>query len=199
MHIGQERQKAICQTMATIRQIEVQQGVTRNALAAIQSVLLTLAAQVELFPREDFSPPSPVFKKSSFLFRLSEDEDHRYALYLNSSLGTYHTSVHSHNTWAVIVGMQGEELNKIYDFSEGTMTQSREFLVTTGTGIAFLPDDFHSIHISAEEAPLRNFHLYGLALEQLQGRRYYLPEKNTWHTAPTQKNIREARLRPFSS
>ena len=194
MSLAQERQRAVAQTMEKIRNIEAQHGMNRPSLGAIQSVLLSLAAQAELFPLEDFSPQTPLIKKSSCLFRLAEEADHRHALYVNSALGTYETPVHNHATWVVIVGMQGEELNKLYRLSEqGGVMQQGEFVVRKGTGIGFLPDDLHSVHIVAEEAPLLNFHLYGRALEHLQGRRFYVPETNTWRIFPTQSNIREAR------
>jgi len=37
------------------------------------------------------------------------------ALYANASLGGYGTPAHNHTTWAVIVGVTGEELNRFYD------------------------------------------------------------------------------------
>jgi hypothetical protein len=53
-----------------------------------------------------------------------------------------------------------------------------------------MPTDLHSIHI---EAPLINFHMYGLGLEQLHSRRYYKPAENAWAIFPPHADIREAR------
>jgi len=55
---------------------------------------------------------------------------------------------------------------------------------------AFLPEDLHSIHI---EAPLLNFHMYGLALEQLVSREFYKEKERRWDVFPPHSDIREAR------
>ena len=47
-------------------------------------------------------------------------------------------------------------------------------MVKQGTGVCFLPEDLHSIHI---QAPLVNFHMYGLGLDQLHRREYYKAEE----------------------
>ena len=49
---------------------------------------------------------------------------------------------------------------------------------------------FRSIHISG---PLINFHMYGLALEQLHHREYYKAEEKAWKIFPPHSDIREAR------
>ena len=59
-----------------------------------------------------------------------------------------------------------------------------------GTGVAFMPEDLHSIHI---QAPVLNFHMYGLALEQLLHREYYKAEERAWRVFPPHSDIREAR------
>lgn len=67
---------------------------------------------------------------------------------------------------------------------------SGEFVVKQGTGVCFMPDDLHSIHI---QAPLVNFHMYGLALDQLHKREYYQAAEKTWKVFPAHGDIREAR------
>jgi hypothetical protein len=39
-----------------------------------------------------------------------------------------------------------------------------------------------------------NFHLYGLALEQLHQREYYSAKDKTWRVFPAHSDIREARV-----
>jgi hypothetical protein len=63
-------------------------------------------------------------------------------------------------------------------------------VVRQGTGVCFLPEDLHSIHITA---PLVNFHMYGLALEQLHQREYYKADERAWKVFPPHSDIREAR------
>jgi len=190
----QERAREVSAAVADVREIEKHEGVTPQSLQKIKSRLLQLAARSDLFTLEDFPPPPPGGKRSSCLYRLSEDADHRFALYANSACGQYDTPAHNHTTWAVIVGVSGEEANRFYDRSEdGGVRQKGEYVVRQGTGVAFMPEDLHSIHI---RAPLLNFHMYGLALEQLHRREYYRAPERDWKVFPPHTDIREARVQP---
>jgi predicted metal-dependent enzyme (double-stranded beta helix superfamily) len=187
----EERRQAVAQAVAQIRAIEAREGVNPDALALIRQRLIELASRVDLFSSDDFAPPPPDSGMRSALYRLSEDEDHRFALYANASLGGYGTPAHNHTTWAVIVGVTGEELNRFYDpTAEGGVKESGQFVVKAGTGVTFMPDDLHSIHIAA---PLINFHMYGMGLEQLDKRRYYKAQENVWAVFAPHSDIREAR------
>lgn len=187
-----ERSHAIAATMADVRLIEQQDGVTRSSLAKMRARLSQLAERTDLFTLEDFPPPVPGGPRTSCLYRLWEDKDHRFALYANAAQGTYDTPAHNHTTWAVIVGVSGEELNRFYDRSDdGGVREKGQHVVQQGTGVSFMPDDLHSIHI---QAPLLNFHMYGLGLEQLARREYYKAAEKTWAIFPPHTDIREARV-----
>jgi len=186
-----ERQKEIEAAVADVRAIEKRAGATRENLERIKARLLALAARTDLFTLEDFAPPQPGAARNSCLYRLSEDADHRFALYVNSANGRYGTPAHDHTTWAVIVGVTGEELNKFYDRDPKTGVREKgRDVVKQGTGVAFMPEDLHSIHI---DGTTLNFHMYGLALEQLPGRQYYKPKENAWAVFQPHSDIREAR------
>ena len=185
-----ERKREVEKAVADVRAIEREHGVTRDSLEKIKRRLSQLAARQDLFTASDFPPPQPGGKRNSCLYRVAEDADHRFALYVNSSDGNYGTPAHNHTTWAVIVGVSGEELNRFYDRTGDGPREKGSAVVKQGTGVAFMPDDYHSIHISA---PLINFHMYGLALEQLARREYYQADERTWKVFPAHSDIREAR------
>ena len=186
-----QRHNEVETAVAGIRAIEKRDGVTRESLEKIKARLLELAAHTDLFSAEDFPPPEPGSARNSCLYRLSEDPDHRFALYVNSANGRYGTPAHNHTTWAVIVGVRGDELNRFYDRTpEGGVREKGSFVVGRGTGVAFLPEDLHSIHI---DGATLNFHMYGLALEQLPRREYYKEKENAWAVFPPHSDIREAR------
>jgi predicted metal-dependent enzyme (double-stranded beta helix superfamily) len=187
---AEQRQREIEAAVADVRTIEAREGVNRDSLEKIKQRLIRLAGRSDLFTAADFPPPQPGGKRNSCLYRISEDGDHRFALYANSSFGNYGTPAHNHTTWAVIVGVSGEELNRFYDRSEDGVRVKGEYVVRQGTGVAFMPDDLHSIHIAA---PLVNFHMYGLALEQLFHREYYKADERAWKIFPPHSDIREAR------
>jgi predicted metal-dependent enzyme (double-stranded beta helix superfamily) len=188
----EERSKAIADAVADIRAIESNEGVTRHSLARIRARLSQLAARTDLFTLADYPPPAPGGPRTSCLYRLSEDADHRFALYANAGGGQYGTPPHNHTTWAVIVGIEGDEVNRFYDRSpEGGVTRrDAEHVVRQGSGVSFLPDDLHSIHIDGR---VLNFHMYGLALEQLHRREYYTAADHSWKVYPPHTDIREAR------
>jgi predicted metal-dependent enzyme (double-stranded beta helix superfamily) len=191
MPAGNERTTEIAAAVADVRAIESREGVTTGSLEKIKERLTRLAARTDLFSAADFPPPAPGGQRSSCLYRLSEDADHRFALYANSAHGGYDTPAHNHTTWAVIVGVSGEELNRFYDRrADGSVAEKGQLVVRQGTGVAFMPDDLHSIHI---RAPLLNFHMYGLALEQLHRREYYEAKERAWRVFPPHTDIREAR------
>jgi predicted metal-dependent enzyme (double-stranded beta helix superfamily) len=187
------RNSAVNATINRVREIEMKLGVNPESLEAIKSELMKLAAKTELFPVEDFPPPADAAGNPSCLYLLSEDSDHRFALYANSTNRRYVNAPHNHTTWAVIVGVHGEEPNRFYKRTEdGGVEQTGAAVVRQGTGVTFMPDDLHSLDI-AGGAPMLNFHMYGLAIPQLFKRQYYNERDHSWHYYPPHTDIRDAR------
>ncbi|MEO6651473.1 MAG: cysteine dioxygenase [Ilumatobacteraceae bacterium] len=188
------RTDAIEAAMADIRTIDAAEhdaaGITRAGVEDIRDRLVELSAQADLFPAGEFPPPGPEAEESSYLYRLSQDDDDRFALYAQSSRGHVETPAHNHTTWAVVVGHAGHELNRFYERTDEGVAETHRHLVEAGTGVAMLPDDLHSIHI---DGPALNFHCYGLALEQLHDREYFHTVERRWKTFRPVSGIREAR------
>jgi predicted metal-dependent enzyme (double-stranded beta helix superfamily) len=167
------RAAAIAATIDRVRAIEAEQGVTRPALEAIKAELLALASQECLFPSAEFPPPA-AGEKGANRYLLQEDPDHRFALYMNALNPGNETRPHDHTTWAVVVAVEGQELNKVYCQRGGGLAVLHDIMVEPGRGIALLPDDIHSIHTTGTVAT-RHLHMYGLALEVLDKRMAYDP------------------------
>ena len=190
--VATQRTAAIKATMADIRAIENDVGVTRPAVDAIRTRLLSLAAERELFPLDEFPAPSLAGGERSRLYRLAQDDDDRFALYAQRSGAKVSTPAHNHTTWAVVVGFEGQELNRFYARTDdGGVIETGQHMVEAGTGVAMLPDDLHSIHI---DTPSLNFHCYGLALERLDDRVFFDVRNRAWKTFNSVSNIHEARL-----
>jgi predicted metal-dependent enzyme (double-stranded beta helix superfamily) len=168
------RAAAINSAVERIRTIEHCLGVTREALTAITVELKALAAQENLFPSTEFAPP-PSGEKGNRRYLLREDSDHRFALYLNALNPEHESKPHDHTTWAVVVAVAGQELNKVYRRTADGLVVDHEVVVEPGTGIALMPTDIHSIH-TIGQAPTRHLHMYGLALEKLDKRMAYDPQ-----------------------
>ena len=185
-----ERTEAVTAAMDDIRRIEHDFGVTRACVEAIRDRLIELARHRELFPSNDFPPPGAAAPENSYLYRIAQDDDDRFALYAQSTATGTSTPVHNHTTWAVVVGLEGQELNRFYERTDEGVTEIGEHVVEAGTGVAMLPDDLHAIHI---DGPSLNFHCYGLALERLDRREYYNPVDKTWKIFANTGGILEGR------
>ena len=179
-----ERADAVAATIERIRAIEQRLGVTRPALAEIEREMLRLAARQELFPTSDF-PPAPAGEKASRRYLLRQDPDGRFAMYMVALNPGNESRPHDHTTWAVVVAVEGQELNRVYRRTDdGTrpghadLALDREVVVEPGRGIGLMPDDIHSIHTTGN-VPTRHLHMYGLALELLDGRQGFDLETGT--------------------
>lgn len=191
--VARERAAAVAAAMEDIHRLVAAAPLSRELLGDVRARMLQLAARRELFPTEDFPPPTTGDPTGSCLYRLAQDVDDRFALYLNACRDRTDTPPHDHTTWAVVVGFAGEERNRFYRRTDGVergVEETHDQVVRAGTGVTMLPDDLHSIHIRGGGL---NFHLYGLALERLDDRRYFRAEDATWQPFPAHPDIREAR------
>ncbi|MBS3017552.1 hypothetical protein DJFAAGMI_00271 [Comamonas sp. PE63] len=182
--IADQRRQAVDSALADVRRLIQTGAPDRKTLAAITERLEQLAAHKALFSRADFPPPAQTDGVgASTRYRLNPaDGDSGLALYLNSINPGKTTAPHNHTTWAVIVAVEGQEINRLYertdDRSNPAQAQihlAREFTVQPGASIAFLPDDIHAIAVVGNE-PTLHFHLYGQPLETLTGRVAIDPE-----------------------
>ena len=173
MTIIEQRNQAVAETVDRVRLIEQQHGVNYDTLGKIRNELIDLTRDKELFPRSSFPTTED---GGSAVYRISEDSDHRYALY--ASVGAAGKSVppHNHTTWAVIVGVYGDELNRFYERTDDAskegyaeLKETGSFVVQHGNGVVFLPDDIHAISTDDSE-PTVHLHMYGLALDHLHER-----------------------------
>ncbi|MBV9811215.1 MAG: cysteine dioxygenase family protein [Acetobacteraceae bacterium] len=182
--IAATRAASVAAARARIRAIEASGGVTRASLDRIKAEMLALARSEHLFPSADFPPP-PAGEKGARRYLLGEDADGRFAMYLLAINPGNETKPHDHTTWAVVTGVEGQELNRVYrrtddgtEQGRASLVLDREVMVEPGTGIALMPEDIHSIHTLGTRST-RHLHVYGLALEKLDGRVGYDPETGT--------------------
>jgi predicted metal-dependent enzyme (double-stranded beta helix superfamily) len=168
-------------------------GVTRSILKDVTGELEKLAVSKELFPRSEFPPPDG---PTNILYQIACDPDGQYALYVSSANKGKKTPPHNHATWAVIVGIEGDERNKLYRrLDDGSSNENvdiemtGELMVREGQPIALMPEDIHSIHVESDE-PTLHLHLYGRRLEDLKDRLQFDMERRTASHFPPNPNIR---------
>src|SRR2546430_934340 len=173
MNQHHERPAAVRQLVAQARRIE-QAGVSPTTLEKIGGLVASLASRADLFPQDEF-PLGP----DGGIYRLSEDPDHRFALYASAGGASKKVPPHNHTTWAVIAGVHGAERNVVYErlddgAREGVVqlreATAKENTLRRGDVICYLPDDFHHIETPAGSGDALHLHFYGLSLEHLPNR-----------------------------
>lgn len=173
MTLHQERAAAVRRLVDDARRIEME-GVTPANLEKIGALLSQLASRAELFPQEEFP-----LGADGGIYRLSEDPDHRFALYASAGGAGKKVPPHDHTTWAIIAGVHGAERNVVYDrldngaragFVQLREAPAKEKTLRRGDVIAYLPEDFHHIETPAESGNALHLHFYGLSLERLPNR-----------------------------
>jgi rhodanese-related sulfurtransferase/predicted metal-dependent enzyme (double-stranded beta helix superfamily) len=173
MTIAELRRKEARATVEQLREIERQYGITRESLELMKPVLIALATRSELFPRADFPVPAPY---DGITYRLTEDADHRFGLFMSAGVPGKKRGVHNHTTWACIAGVHSAEHNVVYeriddrsDPQKGSLRKLFEVTVRPGSAVAMMPDDFHTIEVLGDEASV-HLHMYGISHAHLPDR-----------------------------
>lgn len=171
--IASRRHHAVARFIDDTRQLLGNADVTdKSVLEPVARALEALGQQRELFPDAHF----PVSASNpAQVYRLAEDLDGRFALYVSAGLPGKAQPPHDHTTWAIIAGITGRERNHFYardatdDPVRDKLREIGEFDVVAGASVTLLPDDVHTIELIGEENGL-HLHFYGLALDRLAGR-----------------------------
>lgn len=176
-----EHHRLVEDFLEEVRELQAQ-GIDRERLKTIAARLAQLAERRDLFDLEDFPVPGPDAGKTAHRYRFNDHGDEAPTLYLNALLPGKRTVPHNHETWAIIVAVQGQEFNRVYrrrddgrDPAFADLALDREVAVEPGTSIEFLGDDIHDIRTEGSQ-PTLHFHLYGRPLEALDGRFGVSPE-----------------------
>lgn len=176
-----EHHRLVEDFLEEVRELQAQ-GIDRERLKTIAARLAQLAERRDLFDLAHFPVPGPDAGKTAHRYRFNDNGDEAPTLYLNALLPGKRTVPHNHETWAIIVAVQGQEFNRVYrrrddgrDPAFADLALDREVAVEPGTSIEFLGDDIHDIRTEGSQ-PTLHFHLYGRPLEALDGRFGVSPE-----------------------
>lgn len=188
--VAELRQTAITEMLSQVRAIAQNKSMTRQTLEAIKAEMIQVAKRKDLFPLTDFQPGDAEPGRQP-MQPLNRDDDGRFALYISTSLSDQKPPPHNHATWAVIVGIQGEERNWLFERTDdgsvpgkGTVRMVDEQVAAPGTGVALMPDDIHTIQGKPEAGGRLTFHLYGVATDLQQGRVAYNEADGTYRSFP---------------
>jgi predicted metal-dependent enzyme (double-stranded beta helix superfamily) len=188
--VAASRQAAIAEMISHVRTIAQNKGISRETLEDIKAEMVQVAKRKELFPLTDFQPQGEAPGRRP-MKRLHQDDDGQFALYVSTSVSDQKPPPHNHATWAVIVGIQGEERNWLFERTDngsvpgkGTVRVVDERVAAPGTGVALMPEDIHTIQGKPEAGGRLTLHLYGVATNLQKGRVAYNEVEGTYRPFP---------------
>lgn len=118
------------------------------------------------------------------LHLLHEEEDHSLPVFLFSWLPGRGTPAHDHKTWGVVVGLDGEETEILWERLDDGSTPGYADLrpvgerkLTVDTLSSFLGDDIHTVRNDGERTTL-SLHTYGMHINYT-GRTRFDPDAKT--------------------
>ena len=165
--LPQRRQRAVDAAMARLTAIEQQYGATREGVERIKDELLELARHKALFVSDEFKPAVRGTFKDFIAYRLNREDGSQRALYVSLALPGKTSPPHNHNNWAVLVGLDGVEENRLYRVDPAAGFREIDRIeVGPGVGLAMLGDDIHSIHVHGHgDEPVWQLRYYERALD----------------------------------
>ena len=204
--IASDRARAVEAFLAQVRSLlHPGAAASHDTLQPVADALVRLGQRGALFPAAHFPVDA---EHPAQVYRLAEDADGGFALYLSAGVAGKAQPPHDHTTWAVIAGVEGNERNELYrrektgDPARDALVHQRTVDVASGSAVVLLPDDVHTIELVGGQDG-RHLHFYGRALELLDKRvvfegaeggsyRHFAPPKNIRHPAITPQALKAA-------
>ena len=105
---------------------------------------------------------------------LNEEDDHSILVETVAWLPGRGVSPHDHQTWGLVVGIDGTEINvnwqRIDDGTSQTFAELQiveERAISQGDAVSLMPEDIHSVRNEGDKISL-SLHIYGKALSSLE-------------------------------
>jgi len=189
--IKTKRQGLVDEVMNKVTRIEKEHGVSRQALNLMKDEVSMLAKYPELFVTSEFEPAQRGTFKDFVAYRLNKEDGTDRVLYVSLALPGKTSPPHNHKNWAILVGLDGVEINKLYKADEDGFKQIDEISVGPGVGVALTGEDIHSIHVQGNgDVPVWQIRFYERALELQIDREQFDDSGKTEHFPPN-KNTKD--------
>ena len=168
-----------------LRRIVHEETGERRIVELLEPYVLKLARTISTTPgwiRDEHYECDP--NQGFGLHLLHEEEDHSLPVFLFSWLPGRGTPAHNHKTWGVVVGLDGEETEILWErLDDGStpgyadLRRVGERKLTVDTLSSFLGDDIHTVRNDGERTTL-SLHTYGMHINYT-GRTRFDPDAKT--------------------
>jgi predicted metal-dependent enzyme (double-stranded beta helix superfamily) len=160
-----DREKAIQDVMVQVVAVVRARGVSHESLGQVAEHLASIIAEVRQW-RETLRAAQP---GEELLYELSRDSETGIALYLVSDGPGSVSPPHEHQTWAVIAGGSGTELNYLYRRVEAwsrRVVEVERIALRSGNTLVLREESIHATEVVGHESTY-HLHLYGTPLSSL--------------------------------
>ncbi|WP_124447988.1 hypothetical protein [Paucibacter sp. KBW04] len=164
--MSSSRQARLGRLLAAVAELLAgQANPDERLLRQIAALLKAAAPELQIGPAQ-FPIAQP---GQELLYELALDPTGGPSLYLVSDGAGTHSPPHTHQTWAVVLGLRGVELNQLYrlagDSGGRLQAAATEQAVGPGECLVMQAEDIHATRVQGESC--YHLHLYGRALSHL--------------------------------
>ena len=159
------REQPIKNIMTQVVAVVQANGVSHESLSQVAAHLASVTAQLPQWQRT-LRAAQP---REELLYKLIIDPKTGIALYLVSDGPGSVSPPHEHQTWAVIAGGSGTELNHIYrqvDRLSRHVVEVERIALGSGNTLMLTEESIHATEVIGE-TPTYHLHLYGKSLSRL--------------------------------
>jgi predicted metal-dependent enzyme (double-stranded beta helix superfamily) len=176
------RSSALGEFVAALRGARARFAAERAMIACARESVVALAARQSEWLGEPMCVPDAAQGFGAHL--LHEEPDHTLAAFVVSWLPGRGTPPHDHGSWAVVAGLRGSELNRMWrrldDRSRpghAVLAPAAEREITAGSVVAMPSGAIHSVRNASGEVSV-SLHVYGLHFNHAR-RSQFDPEART--------------------
>lgn len=171
----------VAQYAADLRMITAEETDDKAKLQRIVPLARKLAATPDLIQPQHYERDA---EQGVGVHLLHEEDDHSLAVFVISWEPGRHVPPHNHNSWAVVVGLEGEEHNVCWRRTDdgakdgyAELERDTDSFMHRGDFVAMLPEDIHSVHNDSDAVAL-SLHTYGMHINH-SGRSQFDPAAKT--------------------
>ncbi len=153
--------------VADLRTVIADSDDESQIMQRVRPLAQKLVANSAAWFKPEFAVPDP--KRGSALNVLNEDDDHSLMVFTGCLRPDYTSQVHDHGTWAVVVGIQGEECNTMYsraddgsDPDQGVIEKRGEKIFHRGDALAMPAGVYHTVSNRSDAVSVA-LHTYGMS------------------------------------